>query len=70
MRDGWERGGVSGWDLARGGFAYLQYKLGALDIQAWTVEMLRGLDGQLESEMVDEGRDLYERRMASVRISK
>ena len=64
LRDSWERGELSNWDLARGAGAYLQYKLGVLNMEAWTVEMLRGLDGQLESELLEEGRSLFEKRMA------
>ena len=63
LRDSWERGELSNWDLARGAGAYLQYKLGVLNMEAWTVEMLRGLAGQLESELMDTGRVLFEKRM-------
>lgn len=64
FREGWERGEVGAWDLARGVGAYLQYKLGALDIQSWTVEMLSGFKGRHEATMFEEGRALFERRMA------
>jgi putative phosphoserine phosphatase/1-acylglycerol-3-phosphate O-acyltransferase len=63
LRDSWERGELSNWDLARGAGAYLQYKLGVLNMEAWTVEMLRGLAGQLESELMETGRVLFEKRM-------
>ena len=63
LRDRWERGELSNWDLARGAGAYLQYKLGVLNMEAWTVEMLRGLAGQLESELMETGRVLFEKRM-------
>ncbi len=64
LRDGWERGDVTALDLARGAGAYLQYKFGALDVQGWTLQMLRYLEGQLESAMIEDGRTLFERRMA------
>ena len=42
MRYRYERGEVGGWELAKGLAAYLQYKLGVLDIRAWTADaMLR-----------------------------
>ncbi|MBW1886153.1 MAG: HAD family hydrolase [Deltaproteobacteria bacterium] len=64
LRESWERGEVSAWDLARGLGAYLQYKLGALDVQSWTVQMLSELKGQREATMFEEGRVLFEKRMA------
>jgi putative phosphoserine phosphatase/1-acylglycerol-3-phosphate O-acyltransferase len=60
MRDRWERGTITAWDLAKGAGAYLQYKLGALDIQAWTVGMTRELAGQRESDLIVEGQRLFE----------
>lgn len=61
MRDRWERGVVNGWDLAKGLGAYLQYKLGTLDIQSWSIEMMRGFTGVDESSLVAEGRALFEK---------
>ncbi len=63
MRDRWENGAVTGWDLAKGAGAYLQYKLGALDIQAWSVEMMRGFKGQEEAALVTEGLELFAERI-------
>ena len=64
LRHSWERGEITVWDLVRGAGAFLQYKLGTLDIQAWTVQMLRGLEGQPESELLEDGRALFEKYMA------
>lgn len=64
MRDAWERGELAAWDLVRGLGAYLQYKVGALNLQTWTAEMLRGLEGRMESAMIEEGLALFERYMA------
>lgn len=65
LRDGWERGEVTVRDLARGVGAYFQYKLGVLDVQAWAVQMLRELEGKLETAMFEEGRSLFEKHMAA-----
>ena len=63
FREAWERGEVKALDVARGVGAYLQYKLGTLDITRWTERMLGDLAGQREAFMYDEGRALFERRV-------
>jgi putative phosphoserine phosphatase/1-acylglycerol-3-phosphate O-acyltransferase len=60
MRHRYELGEVSGWDLARGLGAYLRYKVGVLDIQAWTKSMMLEFKGRRESELADEGKQLFE----------
>jgi putative phosphoserine phosphatase/1-acylglycerol-3-phosphate O-acyltransferase len=59
MRHRYEHGEVSGWDLARGLGAYLRYKVGMLDIQAWTKSMMIEFKGQEEQALADEGRRLF-----------
>jgi HAD superfamily hydrolase (TIGR01490 family) len=63
FREAWERGEIKALDVARGVGAYLQYKLGTLDITRWTERMLGDLAGQREAFMYDEGRALFERRV-------
>ncbi|MFT5444094.1 MAG: HAD superfamily hydrolase (TIGR01490 family) [Myxococcota bacterium] len=63
FRESWERGETTVWDIAKGASAYLQYKFGALDVTAWTSEMLKGLDGQSEAFMAEEGRVIFQKRM-------
>ncbi|MCP4038082.1 MAG: HAD family hydrolase [bacterium] len=65
MREAWGRGELQAWDLAKGVGAYLQYKLGTLDLSTWTADMLRGFEGQLESAMFERGHVLFERYMAA-----
>jgi putative phosphoserine phosphatase/1-acylglycerol-3-phosphate O-acyltransferase len=64
FRESWERGAISPWNVARGIGAYLQYKLGTLDVQSWTTQMLSELKGQREATMLEEGRAIFEKRMA------
>lgn len=63
MRESWERGELDAWGLAKGLGAYLQYKVGTLDVQTWTASMLRSFEGQVETTMFEQGRVLFERRM-------
>ncbi len=60
MKHRYELGEVSGWDLAMGLGAYLRYKLGVLDIQAWTKSMMVEFRGRPEVELADEGRRLFD----------
>ena len=59
MRHRYEHGEVSGWDLARGLGAYLRYKVGLLDIQAWTKSMMIEFKGREEQDLAHEGRRLF-----------
>jgi HAD superfamily hydrolase (TIGR01490 family) len=62
----YENGEVSGWDLAKGLGAYLQYKVGVLDVKKWTQGMMTEYRGQLETELLEEGRRIFD---AKVRAS-
>ena len=60
LKHRYEAGELSGWDLAKGLGAYLRYKLGVLDVQAWTKSMVVEFEGRRESEMIDEGKRLFD----------
>ena len=51
MKYRYQRGEFSGWDLAKGLAAYLQYKAGILDIAAWTKNMMLSFKGQSERQL-------------------
>ncbi len=54
MRYRYQRGEISGFDLLKGLGAYLQYKLGVLDIRNWTKNMMLQFRGQSEKELEEE----------------
>jgi HAD superfamily hydrolase (TIGR01490 family) len=54
MRYRYQRGEMSKRDLLRGFSAYLQYKLGILDIRSWTIGMLVQFSGQSEKKLEQE----------------
>jgi HAD superfamily hydrolase (TIGR01490 family) len=56
----YERGEIDTWELVKGLGAYLQYKLGVLDILSWTKTMIRDFRGRSEAELVAEAEDLFE----------
>jgi len=60
MKYRYERGEVSGWDLAKGLAAYLRYKAGVLDIRAWTTEMLGQFKDQDEKQLTQEARAWFD----------
>jgi len=60
MRHRYEMGEVSGWELARGLGAYLRYKVGALDLEAWTRSMMIEFKGRPEAELAEQGRQLFD----------
>ena len=51
MRYRYQRGEISGVDLLKGLGAYLQYKLGILDIRNWTKNMMVQFRGRSEQEL-------------------
>jgi len=51
MKHRYEQGEIDGWELAKGGLAYLRYKAGWLDIAAWTRGAMRQFEGQNEAEL-------------------
>jgi putative phosphoserine phosphatase/1-acylglycerol-3-phosphate O-acyltransferase len=59
MRHRYERGEVTGVELLKGLGAYLRYKVGILDIQAWTKGMMVEFKGREERDLARQGRDLF-----------
>ncbi len=53
------RGELGGWDLAKGLAAYLQYKIGILDIRSWTREAMQQFRGQSERALVREANLIF-----------
>jgi HAD superfamily hydrolase (TIGR01490 family) len=47
----YQQGEIGNMDLLKGLGAYLQYKLGILDIRSWTVGMMEQFAGQSEAEL-------------------
>jgi HAD superfamily hydrolase (TIGR01490 family) len=64
MKYRYERGEVGAWDLAKGLGAYMQYKVGLLDIRAWTLGMLVQFKGQDENELTQEARGWFDEMVA------
>ena len=56
MRYRYQRGEIGGLELLQGLGAYLQYKLGILDIRNWTKKMMVQFRGQSEAELEREAR--------------
>jgi putative phosphoserine phosphatase/1-acylglycerol-3-phosphate O-acyltransferase len=54
MRYRYQRGDLGNLDLLKGLGAYLQYKLGILDIRSWTLGMLVQFCGQSERQLEEE----------------
>jgi putative phosphoserine phosphatase/1-acylglycerol-3-phosphate O-acyltransferase len=54
MRYRYQRGEMSKRDMLRGLSAYLQYKLGILDIRSWTLDMMVQFSGQSEKNLAEE----------------
>jgi putative phosphoserine phosphatase/1-acylglycerol-3-phosphate O-acyltransferase len=51
MKTRYQRGEISGIDVLKGLGAYLQYKLGVLDIRNWTKNMMLQFRGESEAEL-------------------
>jgi HAD superfamily hydrolase (TIGR01490 family) len=60
MRYRYQRGEISGYDLLKGVGAYLQYKLGMLDIRNWTKNMMVQFRGQSERELETQADQWFE----------
>ncbi len=60
MRYRYQRGEISGLDLVKGIGAYLQYKLGILDIRNWTKTMMVQFRGQSEAELEAEAKKWFD----------
>jgi putative phosphoserine phosphatase/1-acylglycerol-3-phosphate O-acyltransferase len=54
MRYRYQRGEMTRGDLLRGFGAYLQYKLGILDLRSWTLDMMVQFSGQSEKQLEEE----------------
>ena len=63
MRYRYQRGEISGLELVKGIGAYLQYKLGILDIRNWTKTMMVQFRGQNEAELEAEARKWFDELM-------
>jgi len=59
MKYRYERGEIDAWELLKGLGAYLQYKLGVLDIVSWTKSMMQEFRGRSEAELVEEANELF-----------
>jgi HAD superfamily hydrolase (TIGR01490 family) len=64
MRYRYQRGEISGFELLKGIGAYLQYKLGILDIRNWTKTMMVQFRGQSEAELEAEAKAWFEELVA------
>jgi len=64
MRYRYQRGEISGLELLKGIGAYLQYKLGILDIRNWTKTMMVQFRGQSEAELEVEAKAWFEELVA------
>jgi len=64
MRYRYQRGEIGGLDLLKGLGAYLQYKLGVLDIRNWTKRMMVQFRGQDEAGLEREARAWFEDMVA------
>jgi HAD superfamily hydrolase (TIGR01490 family) len=64
MRYRYEKGLLSGWELALGLGAYLRYKLGMLDIRAWTADAMQQFAGESERALTREAALWFEESVA------
>jgi HAD superfamily hydrolase (TIGR01490 family) len=64
MKYRYQRGEISGLDLLKGIGAYLQYKLGVLDIRNWTKNMMVQFRGEVEVDLEREARIWFEEVVA------
>jgi len=63
MKDRYERGDLSTWELVRGLGDYLRYKLGVLDLRAWVRAAMREFAGVSEAELEAEAREIFDKRI-------
>jgi len=64
MKYRYQRGEIGGVDLLKGLGAYLQYKLGVLDIRNWTKNMMVQFRGQKEADLEEEASVWFEEMVA------
>ena len=60
MKHRYSQGEIDAWDLLKGLGAYLQYKVGVLDILSWTKSMMQEFRGQSEADLIVEAQALFE----------
>ena len=60
MKYRYEQGEIDAWALLKGLGAYLQYKLGVLDLLSWTKSMMQEFRGRSEAELAVEAQALFE----------
>ena len=59
MKRRYERGELAGLELLKGFGAYVQYKLGVLDIRNWTRTMTQQFEGRAEAELEREAEQWF-----------
>jgi HAD superfamily hydrolase (TIGR01490 family) len=59
----YQRGEISGSELLRGLAAFLRYKIGLLDIDAWGRRAMREFKDRSEEEMAADGREFFAERV-------
>jgi HAD superfamily hydrolase (TIGR01490 family) len=64
MRYRYQRGEIGGVDLLKGLGAYLQYKLGILDIRNWTKNMMVQFRGEKEAQLEEQAIEWFEDMVA------
>ncbi len=60
MKHRFEQGEIDGWELLKGFGAYLQYKVGVLDLVSWTKSMMHEFRGRSEAELIAEAQVLFD----------
>src|SRR5262245_57619443 len=60
MRYRYQLGQIGGLELIKGLSAYLQYKVGILDIKSWTRDALLQFRGQREADLAIQARRCFE----------
>jgi putative phosphoserine phosphatase/1-acylglycerol-3-phosphate O-acyltransferase len=63
MKHLYERGEATGWELARGAAAYLQYKVGLLDIRTFTRNAVSAMRGRRVEDLRAQARELFEQKV-------
>ena len=65
MKYRYERGQISGMELLKGAAAYLQYKLGILDLRSWTKNMMLQFKGEAEADLEKEASEGFNEMVAA-----
>ena len=64
IKNRYERGEIGAIEVLQGMAAYLQYKVGVLDIRAWSKGMMSQLEGRSEAELAAEAKALFDEAVA------